>query len=130
MERTLPLKPQYQAAWLGHFCRVIFDGLPRFDGSQYFLYGNFPLKHTLNGVDTEKGFGNVHCKIILAHERVTGTCKGERTGRLRDKGQPCKASDSAELFQFVVLPVSIIISNNPAQNHCNSCYHNSSTGIS
>jgi len=65
MERTLPLEPQNQAARLRRFGRVVFDGLPRFDGFQHLLYRNIPLKHTLNGMEAEEGFGVGHWKVIL-----------------------------------------------------------------
>lgn len=54
MKWTFPLKPQYQATRLRHFGCVIFDGLTDFYGTQNPLNGNIPLKHTLNGVDTEE----------------------------------------------------------------------------
>lgn len=65
MEGTFPLKSQDQATRLGHFGGVIFDGLACFQSLPHFLRRNFALKHTLNGVDTENGFGIVHVGICV-----------------------------------------------------------------
>ena len=68
MERTIPMKPQYQVTRLRHLGRIIFKGLPSFQCFPHFLHGNIALKHALNGMHAEEDFGIFHWKVILLHD--------------------------------------------------------------
>ena len=60
MERTFPLKAQYQATGLRHLLGVIFDGFARFQYLSHFLRSYSALKHALERMDAEENFGINH----------------------------------------------------------------------